>query len=66
MRGVEQGEFCKVSRRGVPIARLVTITEVSDLRCDRPARAQISFSSLARVRSGVSSAGAPDEVRGDR
>lgn len=60
MRGVEQGEFCRVTRHGVPI------TEVSDLRCDRPARAQISFSSLARVRSGVSSAGAPDEVRGDR
>ena len=37
MRGVEEGETYVVTRRGVPIARIVPYSEETDLRIVRPA-----------------------------
>lgn len=66
MRGVEEGESYTVTRRGVPVARLVPLTEESDLRCDRPAKTRPSYTSLVRVRSRASTEELLDDLRGDR
>lgn len=66
MRGVEEGETYTVTRRGVPVARLVPLADVSDLRCDRPAKRRLSFASLPRVRSTASTGDLLDDLRGDR
>lgn len=66
MRGVEEGETYTITRRGVPVARLVALAEVSDLRCDRPAKRHPSYTSLARVRSRTSTEELLNDLRGDR
>lgn len=66
MRGVESGETYTVTRRGVPVARLVPITDASDLRCDRPARKRATYSGASRVRLTTPSAEILDELRGER
>lgn len=66
MRGVEDGETYTVTRRGVPVARLVPLADASDLRCDRPARGRPSYASLPRVRPETSTEELLDDLRGDR
>lgn len=66
MRGVEEGETYTVTRRGVPIARLVPLIDEPDLRCDRPAKRRPSYTSLQRVRSTSSTEKLLDDLRGDR
>lgn len=66
MRGVEQGETYTVTRRGVPVARLVPLTVESDLRCDRPAKKRPTYASLARVRTKVPTGEILSDLRGDR
>lgn len=66
MRGVEEGETYMVTRRGVPIARLVPLSDESDLRCDRPARKRPTYASQRRVRIGTPTGDLLDELRGDR
>lgn len=53
IRGVESGESYTVTRRGVPVARLVPFTDDAGLRAVRPARTRPSFSALQRVASPV-------------
>lgn len=66
MRAVERGEAFTVTRRGVPVARVVPISEDPDVRCRYPATRPPDFSSLARVKLDVPSAAILDELRGDR
>lgn len=66
MDGVEQGETYTVTRRGVPIARLVPITGGGGLRLVRPAKRRGQFARLQRVRSAVPTARLLDDLRGDR
>lgn len=66
MRGVENGETYTVTRRGVPVARLIPITDGSDLRLARPARSRPAFATLPRVTADVPSAQIIDELRGER
>jgi prevent-host-death family protein len=66
MRGVEEGETYTVTRRGVPVARLVPLAEVSDLRCDRPPKRRPSYTSLARVQSRDSTEELLNDLRGGR
>lgn len=66
MSGVENGETYTVTRRGVPVARLVPITDASDLRCDRSARKRATYSGASRVRLTIPSAEILDELRGER
>ncbi|MFT4298242.1 MAG: type II toxin-antitoxin system prevent-host-death family antitoxin [Aeromicrobium sp.] len=65
IRRVEGGESLTVTRRGVPVARLVPMTE-DTLRCERPARLRVSFSGLRRVRAELSSQTVLDDLRGER
>ncbi|MBA2558561.1 MAG: type II toxin-antitoxin system prevent-host-death family antitoxin [Propionibacteriales bacterium] len=66
MSGVESGESYTVTRRGVPVARLVPITDASDLRCDRPARKRAIYSGASRVTLNTPSAQILNELRGER
>lgn len=66
MRGVEAGEEYIVTRRGVPVARLVPATPGSDLRCDRPAKHRTSYVGRQRVLAAETSAQILDDLRGDR
>lgn len=66
MRGVEDGETYTVTRRGVPVARLVPLTGEPDLRCDRPAKRRPVYSAQQRVRATALTAGLLDELRGER
>ncbi|WP_375000598.1 type II toxin-antitoxin system Phd/YefM family antitoxin [Aeromicrobium sp. CTD01-1L150] len=65
IRRVERGESLTVTRRGVPVARLVP-AEHDDLRCERPARRQMRFSDLPRVTIDQPSTAVLDDLRGDR
>lgn len=66
MRGIEEGETYVVTRRGVPIARIVPYVEESGLRIDRPARVRGRFSDIERVTVSESIEDMLDELRGDR
>jgi prevent-host-death family protein len=66
MRGVEEGEVYTVTRRGVPVARLVPIVDGADLRCVRPAQRRLDFGRLQRVTAGVSTATILADLRGER
>ena len=66
MRGVEEGETYTVTRRGVPVARIVPFNAAQDLRCDRPARKRADYVSAPRVRSRTSTTDLLDDLRGDR
>ena len=65
VRGVQEGESYVVTRRGVPVARLVPI-EATDLRCDRPARRRPTYADRPRVRLSETSQDALDDLRGER
>lgn len=66
IRGVEAGESYVVTRRGVPVARLLPLSEATDLRCDRPAKRRPTYSSQARIRSNQPTDALLDDLRGDR
>ena len=66
MRGVEEGETYVVTRRGVPVARIVPYVEAGGLRIDRPARNRTPFSEIKRVEVSESISDMLDDLRGDR
>lgn len=66
VRGVEAGESYTITRRGVPVARLVPATEGTDLRCDSPAKKRPKYTSMQRVTTVVPTADLLDDLRGDR
>jgi prevent-host-death family protein len=66
MRGVERGETYTVTRRGVPVARIVPVTSESDLRCDRPAKKRATYTGWPRIRAQQQTAEVLDDLRGDR
>jgi prevent-host-death family protein len=66
IRGVEQGETYTVTRHGVPVARLVPLSDATDLRCDRPAKKRPSYATQARVRISTPTSDLLDDLRGDR
>lgn len=66
IRGVEDGETYTVTRRGVPVARLVPLSESIDLRCDRPAKRRPTYSTLTRVRISAPTSELLDDLRGER
>jgi prevent-host-death family protein len=66
MRDVERGETYTVTRRGVPVAFLLPISEDSDLRCIRPAKRRPLYSEADRVAIKSSTSAILDDLRGDR
>lgn len=67
MREVEEGETFVVTRRGVPVARIVPYSGTeSGLRIDRPARKRTRFSDRDLVESTETIAEILDDLRGDR
>lgn len=67
MDEVERGETYTVTRRGVPVARIVPLTgENSGLRCIKPAKARFTSGGLRRVADVVSTAAVLDDLRGER
>jgi prevent-host-death family protein len=66
MRGVEDGETYTVTRRGVPVARVVPIPSSPDLRCERPATKRPTYASAPRVSYDASTEELLDDLRGDR
>jgi prevent-host-death family protein len=66
VRGVEAGESYLVTRRGVPVARLVPLTDEPDLRLDRPAKSQPRYASRPRVTSSTRTADLLEELRSER
>jgi prevent-host-death family protein len=67
MDGIERGETYTVTRRGVPVARIVPATgEDAGLRCVRPARARFVPGALRRVAPEVPTSVVHDELRGER
>ncbi|HEX5534265.1 MAG TPA: type II toxin-antitoxin system prevent-host-death family antitoxin [Actinomycetales bacterium] len=66
MRGVERGETYTVTRRGVPVARIVPVNTESDLRCDRPPKKRATYADWPRIPPRQSTAEVLDDLRGDR
>ena len=66
VRGVEAGESYVVTRRGVPVARLVPLDNEPDLRLDRPARKRPRYASRTRVKSAMRTDELVRELRGER
>lgn len=66
MRGVEVGETYTVTRRGVPVARIVPLTGEPDLRCERPAKTRPAYTSWPRIRTQAPTGDVLDDLRGDR
>ena len=66
VRAVEAGEAFTVTRRGVPVARLVPVDDDPDVRCLRPAVLPPDFSAVERVKIDESSTDLLDYLRGDR
>lgn len=67
MDEVERGETYTVTRRGVPVARIVPLTgENAGLRCVTPAKARFTPGGLRRVAASVPTATVLDELRGER
>lgn len=66
IRGVEQGESYTVTRRGVPVARLVPLSAATDVRCDRPATRRPVYATQTRVRMSTPTSDLLNNVRGDR
>lgn len=65
VRRVESGEELTVTRRGVPVARLIPVGRES-LACERPARDDVNFASIPRVKVTETTAAILDDLRGDR
>ena len=66
IRGVVAGETYTVTRRGVPVARLVPFDGGTDLRCDRPPKRRANYAKRPRVRLATPSADLLGDLRGDR
>jgi prevent-host-death family protein len=66
VRGVEGGESYTITRRGVPVARLVPANDGADLRCDRPAKKRVKYTSQQRVKAATPTADLLGDLRGDR
>jgi prevent-host-death family protein len=66
VRRVLDGESFVVTRRGVPVARLVPVAEDPEFRADRPARSQATYASLPRVTTRGTTAEALASVRDER
>lgn len=66
IRGVEAGESYTVTRRGVPVARLVPLGTDADLRCDRPATTRPTYADRPRVRLDASTRELVEDLRGER
>lgn len=66
VRGVEAGESYTITRRGVPVARLVPVNDGADLRCDRPAKKRTTYASQQRVKAANPTADLLGDLRGDR
>lgn len=66
IRGVERGESYTVTRRGVPVARLVPLGADADLRCDRPATKRPTYTERPRVRLAAATGELVGDLRGDR
>lgn len=67
MNAVERGESYTVTRRGVPVARLVPVgDEDSGLRCLRPAKERFRPAGLRRVVADVRTADVIEDLRGER
>lgn len=64
-RVIRDGESFILTRRGVPVARLIPISS-SDLRCARPARLRIRFADLPRATSSLRTSEVLDEGRSER
>lgn len=64
MRGVEAGETYVVTRRGVPIARVLPYSEPPDLDIERPAARRTSLADFPRIRSSVASEEVLADLRG--
>lgn len=65
VRSVEDGESFTVTRRGVPVARLVPISD-GDLTCERPATTRPRYTELRRVTIAESTRDLLDDLRGER
>lgn len=66
IRGIESGESYTVTKRGVPVARLIPYEDASSLRCVRSAQRRLRFSDLARVTAQTPTQAILDEIRGER
>lgn len=66
LRAVESGETLTVTRRGVPVARLTPIVDMSDLKCTRPATQKIDFNNLVLIDSEISTEEILTEIRDER
>ncbi|ALC99421.1 hypothetical protein AM609_07855 [Actinomyces sp. oral taxon 414] len=66
LRRVEAGEVLEVTRRGVPVARLVPLSDDSDLRRVKPATRSINYADFPRVLPGEPSEVTLAAIRDDR
>lgn len=66
VRAVERGESFVVTRRGVPVARLVPVQGGGDLRIVRPARVRRRWTEFERVQLDVPTSEILDDLRSDR
>lgn len=66
LRRVEAGEVLEVTRRGVPVARLVPLSDDSDLRCVKPATRSIWELDLPWITSGEPTEVTMAAIRDDR
>ncbi|MDO5092908.1 MAG: type II toxin-antitoxin system prevent-host-death family antitoxin [Propionibacteriaceae bacterium] len=66
LRRVEAGEELTVTRRGVPVARLLPVDRDADLRPVKPAICRIKFSEFPRVRINETSEEILAAIRDDR
>lgn len=67
IRGVERGETYVVTKRGVPVARLVPYAPETDLKVGRPATERRPFSGRARPVPSAPTSEILDDLRsGDR
>jgi prevent-host-death family protein len=67
LRAVEAGESFTITNGGVPVARLVPVSDQTpDLRCVRAARRRGGFSDLPRVEVSEAVQDALDDLRDDR
>jgi prevent-host-death family protein len=67
LRAVEAGESFTITNGGVPVARLVPVSDPTpDLRCVRPVRRRGGFSELPRVAIDETVQPALDALRDER
>lgn len=66
VRGVERGDSYTVTRHGVAVARIVPLSHDTDLRCDRPASRQDTFTTWPRVTAQTSVSSVLEDLRSER